>query len=144
MAKVKLRRNNASAADLDEEQALAAAVKALKEEANAEKAATAAISAWVVERAKIALKFNHPTVVAIHVPDIALRGLIEVALPHIGKALAEAKTPPDKPFFELSKDEIVEALYAAFYTIKRVEFQGRFGSECPFDDPILEHEEFTF
>ena len=72
----------------------------------------AVVSAWIVERVRLSVNRILCGQVAYGLGDAHLRGSLEAALPRIGAELSHL--PADKPFFELSKDQVVDVLAVGF------------------------------
>lgn len=72
----------------------------------------AVVSAWIVERVRLSVGRVLCGEIAYGLGDAHLRGSLEAALPWIGSELAHL--PADKPFFELSKDQVVDVLAIGF------------------------------
>lgn len=72
----------------------------------------AVVSAWIVERVRLSVDRVLCGQVAYGLGDAHLRGSLEAALPRIGAELAHL--PSDKPFFQLSKDQVVDVLAIGF------------------------------
>lgn len=121
----------ASPPDPEEQAAVARAASTLRELApnlpHPEAVATAVISAWIIERVRLAIG----RVCGEHVFDMGdshLRGTIEASLPKLGEALAHL--PPGKALFDLSKDEVVDVFAAGFLAGK--ERGALLNDEIPF------------
>lgn len=76
------------------------------------------ISAWIIERVRISIGRIMCGEIAYDLGDSHLRGSLEAALPDIAKALEGL--PPDVPFFELSKEQVVDVLAAGFHAGKEM------------------------
>lgn len=71
------------------------------------------ISAWIIERVRLSIPRILCGEVAYGLGDAHLRGSLEAALPDIAKALSGL--PSDVPFFDLSKDQVVDVLAVGFH-----------------------------
>jgi hypothetical protein len=101
----------ASPPDPEEQAAVARAAGVLKElvpgVSNPEAVATSVISAWIIERVRL----STGRISGLHsfaLGDSHLRGSLEGQLARAAEALSHL--PPDKPFFELSRDQVVDVL----------------------------------
>lgn len=73
----------------------------------------AVVSAWIVERVRLSIGRTLCGEIAYGLGDAHLRGSLEALLPQIGAQLSHL--PPDKPFFELSKEQVVDILAIGFH-----------------------------
>jgi len=71
--------------------------------------ATRVISAWITERSFMAAKARTGTI-AFDLKHAKLRGVYTAILPQIGEALEGL--PADVPFFDLTKDQILDVCVA--------------------------------
>lgn len=103
--------------DPEEEAAIARACDKLKEffpgHASPRSVVYAIVSAWIIERVKLSIGRVLCGKVAYNLGDSHLRGSLEAALPEIGEQLSHL--PSDKPFFELSKDQVIDILAIGFH-----------------------------
>lgn len=125
--------------DADEAEALAAAAATLQAFArveNAEAVTSAVISRWIIERMKRTVAKRLADNVVFDLRDAKLRGMVEAALPQIGAGLAGAGTPSDVPFFELSRDQAVDACVAVCIAYREAAVAAGESGDFPFSDPI--------
>lgn len=108
--------------DEEEEQALreaSAALRALVPSlgVGATNVASATISAWIASRTRQATerRFITERIVFDHA-DAKLAGIISAALPAIAAGIDGV--PPDKPLFELSREDVVRVFRVAFLAIE--------------------------
>lgn len=73
----------------------------------------AIVSAWIVERVKLSIGRILCGEIAYSLGDAHLRGSLEALLPQIGSQLSHL--PSDKPFFELSKEQVIDVLAIGFH-----------------------------
>lgn len=66
------------------------------------------ISAWIIERVRLSFGRIVGGAVVYDLSDSHLRGSLEHALPEIAKALEHL--PPDVPFFQLTKEQVIDVL----------------------------------
>lgn len=118
----KLERGPEAAPDPDEEQALAAATAALAGCRDPKSAAYACISAWIQKRAELTAGARMTETVAFDLGDAQLRGVIAACLPSIGNALCGL--PADKPFFELSKDQVIDVFAAGLSLVREAKVRA--------------------
>lgn len=130
--------------DLQEQQALNEAVAALKALApglhQSERIASTIISTWIASRCRQAAESRLPESVACDHGDARMKGYALAALPNIGAALGDL--PSDVPFFQLSKDQVVNVLVTGYRWIEaaavgaseepNVKFNWEKGDEVPF------------
>jgi hypothetical protein len=76
----------------------------------------AVVSAWIVERVRLSVGRLLCGEIAYSLGDAHLRGSLEAALPDIAAALADL--PADVPFFELSKEQVIDVLAVGFHAGK--------------------------
>jgi hypothetical protein len=124
--------------DYQEQAALDRAAKALEDFrpgiVSPKNLATVAISAWILERAKLTAS---PRLTAERVFDLGnarLRGYLEAALPHVGANLSHL--PADKPFFELEKDQVLDVLVAGIEAAREAAMAAGESLSYPFSDEI--------
>ena len=124
--------------DYQEERALERAAKALEDFrpgiASPKNLAAVAISAWILERAKLTAS---PRLTAERLFDLGnakLRGYLEAALPHIGATLAAL--PADVPFFALDKSQVIDIFMAAIEGVREAAMAAGESLSFPFDDEI--------
>lgn len=102
--------------DPEEEVALQRATATLADHApriaNARAVTQAVISAWIIERVRLSIPRILCGKLAYGLGDSHLRGSLEAALPEVGAALAHL--PSDKPFFELTREQVVDILAVGF------------------------------
>lgn len=102
--------------DPEEEAALQRAIATLHEHApniaNGRAVTQAVISAWIIERVRLSVPRIMCGKLAYGLGDSHLRGSLEAVLPEVGAALTHL--PADKPFFELTKDQVVDVLAVGF------------------------------
>ncbi len=122
--------------DYQEERALDRAADALaKFGAGTPKTlAAVAISAWIVERAKLTAS---PRLTAERLFDLGnakLRGYLEAALPHVGANLSHL--PATVAFFDLEKDQVLDVMMAGIEAVKEAAVAANESLGWPFDDEI--------
>lgn len=119
--------------DPEEEAALERAIARLKESlpgvANPRALVQAIISVWIIERVKLSVGRIMCGEIAYGLGDAHLRGSLEAALPEIAEALSGL--PPDVPFFQLSKEQVVDVLAVGFNAGKQT--GALLNDEIPFD-----------
>jgi hypothetical protein len=71
------------------------------------------VSAWIIERVKLSVGRVLCGEIAYSLGDAHLRGSLEHLLPQIGAQLAHL--PSDKPFFDLSKEQVIDVLAIGFH-----------------------------
>lgn len=89
----------------------------------------AVISAWIIERVRLSVGRIMSGEIAYGLGDAHLRGSLEAALPDVAAALKGL--PPDVPFFELSKEQVVDVLAVGFHAGKQT--GALLDDEIPFD-----------
>lgn len=119
--------------DPDEEQALQRAIQVLGElmpgiRQPLRPVVYAVISAWIMERVRLSIPRILCGKLAYGLGDSHLRGSLEAALGDIAEHLAHL--PPDVPFFELSKEQVVDVLAIGFHA--GVEHGALLDDEIPF------------
>ncbi len=122
--------------DYQEERALDRAADALAKfgPGTPKTLAAVAISAWIVERAKLTAS---PRLTAERLFDFGnakLRGYLEAALPLVGSNLSHL--PADRPFFELEKDQVLDVLMTGIEAAKEAAVAANESLGFPFDDEI--------
>lgn len=70
------------------------------------------ISAWIIERVRLSMGRVLCGETAYGFGDAHLRGSLEAALPKVAEALGDL--PPDVPFFQLSKDQVIDVLAVGY------------------------------
>lgn len=78
--------------------------------------ASAVISAWIVERTRLALGNIPVGDIAYDLNDSQARGRALRALPAIGDAISHL--PADKPLFELDRDQILDVVVACHAVVE--------------------------
>ena len=73
----------------------------------------AVISAWIIERVKLSLPRIMSGNNCFGLGDSHLRGSLEASLGQIAESLSHL--PADVPFFELSKEQVVDVLAVGFH-----------------------------
>ena len=73
----------------------------------------AVISAWIIERVRLSVPRILCGKLAYGLGDSHLRGSLEAALPNIAQALKHL--PADVPFFQLTKEQVVDVLAVGFH-----------------------------
>lgn len=124
--------------DYQEERALERAAKALEDFrpgiVSPKNLATVAISAWILERAKLTAS---PRLTAERLFDLGnakLRGYLEAALPHVGANLSHL--PATVAFFDLEKDQVLDVMMAGIEAVKEAAVAANESLGWPFDDEI--------
>lgn len=95
---------------------------------NPEAVVYAIVSAWIIERVRLSFGRTLCGEIAYSLGDAHLRGSLEALLPQIGSQLSHL--PPDKPFFDLSKEQVVDVLAIGFHAGK--ESGAFFDDEIPY------------
>ena len=92
------------------------------------------VSAWIIERTRLAAGRRLTETVAYDLGDARCRGVIEAALPSLGEALVDL--PGDVAFFDLPKELVVNVILAGLYAAHDAAVSLNEANSFPFDDAI--------
>lgn len=93
-----------------------------------------AISHWIIARTSMSCSGRMHAELLFDLKDSRIRGFLEAALPAIGANVAHL--PADKPFFELSKEQIIDLLAAGIVGAQEAAVAAGESLGFPFDDEV--------